>query len=605
MKRRHFLAAGSAFGLVGITTANLKQNKNLIGEVSIRQVVEASANQTRPVGPSSGKDARLKSSIIDLFERAQAFGFSGTVLVSRGKEVLVRSAFGYADRKQGVLNTPETVFNLASLDKQFIAAAVLRLQELGKLHTTDTLKKFFDFVPEEKSAISVHQLLSHTAGLKNDYWDEHPAMDKPAFVRFVIKDQALQSAPGKQWLYSNSGFVVLEEIIARASGKPYETFLQEALFAPAAMTSTGNQSRKWDSRKLAKYQLWTVDLPKAPWGDPTELLARPQPRWVLMSTVGDLFKWFLALNSNTVLTAESRRSLFTPYMADYGYGWNVVRTPRGTTLVHHGGSDSSSGMLATFRWFVDENIFVCVLSNTMNASLAADYFMNDLEAVIFGGVTYLPPAPTVPQSVPGAAILGKYAFSGGGEFEIRQATDSRMAIVTRNRRAMSLLRFPDAYATSDSVPQDKIAAEIILAATAGDAEPLRKVLAKEQSFDNLKFNFASAKQRLGELRNIRTIHQKWFMRNGVPEVQSFLRLEYEKGEVIRRVRHEVSGQMTFDSVTVPEGIESILAPTEDNHYAIWDFTLGTSARIVFDLQSKPAQLTLRGQHGSVIATKQE
>ena len=183
--------------------------------------------------------ADVGASLDDYFQRAAAHGFSGSVLVARGKEVLLRKGYGQADRRTHVPASPETAYNIASLDKQFIAAAVLRLEELGKLRTSDPLTRFFDFVPEEKKTITLHQLLSHTSGLRNEYWDEHPTLSREQFVRLVLAEEPLESAPGTAWSYSNSAFIVLERVIELASGRPYEQFLHDELFVPVGMAFSG------------------------------------------------------------------------------------------------------------------------------------------------------------------------------------------------------------------------------------------------------------------------------------------------------------------------------------------------------------------------------
>jgi CubicO group peptidase (beta-lactamase class C family) len=177
----------------------------------------ASAHRIGQVGPKQRTvvplSASLSTSLDNFFDREEAFGFSGSVIAARDDEIILHKGYGFSDRRRDAPNTPSTVFSLASLDKQFIAAAILRLEEMGKLHTTDPIAKFFDFVSEDKSAITLHHILSHTAGLRNEYWDQHPEMNRQAFVRLVLHDQPLLATPGKEWRYSNSGCIVLEEVI--------------------------------------------------------------------------------------------------------------------------------------------------------------------------------------------------------------------------------------------------------------------------------------------------------------------------------------------------------------------------------------------------------
>src|ERR1700694_2928739 len=147
----------------------------------------------------------VTSTLDDYFTRAAAHGFSGSVLVASGETVLLRKGYGLADRRAHEPATPETAFNIASLDKQFISAAILRLEELRKLKTSDPLGRFFDFVPLDKKDVTLHQVMSHTSGLANEYWDEHPRLTREQFVHFVLAEQKLESKPGTKWGYSNSG----------------------------------------------------------------------------------------------------------------------------------------------------------------------------------------------------------------------------------------------------------------------------------------------------------------------------------------------------------------------------------------------------------------
>src|ERR1043166_9908102 len=128
--------------------------------------------------------AGVPATLDHYFARAAAPGFSGSVLVARGNAVVFRKGYGLADRRAHVAATPETAYNIASLDKQFIAAAILKLEESGKLRTGDRLTRFFDLVPDDKKTITLHQLLSHTSGLRNDYWDEHAELSREEFVKF-------------------------------------------------------------------------------------------------------------------------------------------------------------------------------------------------------------------------------------------------------------------------------------------------------------------------------------------------------------------------------------------------------------------------------------
>jgi hypothetical protein len=325
-----------------------------------------------------------------------------------------------------------------------------------------------------------------------------------------------------------------------------------------------------------------------------------------MSTVEDMYRWYLALRSNHVLTAASAKKLFTVVKENYAYGWNVITTPRGTKLIEHGGSGSGVGMVATFRWFVDEGLFLVVLSNSTNPTLAADYFMGDVESVTFGGTPSLPPTPDG-KSAEAKKMLGSYTLANGAVFEIKQAIDGRLAVVTQDKRAITLFRFPDAAASDNSAPQDEIALEVLRGVMRNDYEPLRKVLWKEQPFEPLKASLEKnkpPKEAFGDLRGMSTVFQRWFFFGGKGEVHSFIRMEFERGEVVIRVIHFPSGEITLNMVKTPPGLEAVLVPTIGGSYSTWDFTLGHGARIALGQTDTTPRLIVSGDHSSIVASKQ-
>lgn len=551
----------------------------------------------------------LRGTLDDFFTRAEAHGFSGAVIVAQGETVILRKGYGFADRRRALPVTPTTAFDIASLDKQFIAAAILRLEEMGKLRTTDTLDRFFDFVSAEKRGITLHQLLTHTSGLPNAYWDEHAEMTRKEFVRYILRDQPLASPPGKQWRYSNSAFVVLEEIIEQVSGKPYDTFLHEALYLPAGMAHTGLPSADWNHMPVAQQQFWTLGDWRLGGMDVSDPLHRPRATWMVCSTVDDLFRWYLALRGNRILSQESKRKLFTPVLEDYAYGWNVVPTSRGTTLIEHGGGGTRMGMMATFRWFVSEDVFVGILSNSANPSLGADYFCGDVERILFGGDVHWPPASQAARTPLEPSLEGTYALPGGAKIDLVRVKTDRIVLRTRDARAMLFLRFPDAAAPPKNVPQDEDAASVFRGIAQGDFEPLRKVYDNGGSFETYKGGVQSLwmqwKAKYGDFHDVGTVYQRWFEFNGAPETQSFLRLQFERGDVLLRALRFPSGRMNLSPLNAPAEMEVVLAPVLEGTYSTWDFTLGAGATITLQPSHNghSAFLRIQGPHGSIDATK--
>jgi CubicO group peptidase (beta-lactamase class C family) len=521
--------------------------------------------------------ADIAASLDDYFSRAAAHGFSGSALVARGNKVLLRKGYGLAGRRERVDATPATAYNIASLDKQFIAAAILRLEELGKLNTSDPLTRFFDFVPDEKKTLTIHQLLSHTSGLRNEYWDEHPELSRERFVHFVLAEQPLESSPGSAWSYSNSGFIVLERVIEIASGRSYEQFLHDELFAPAGMANTGFALPRWNPRQVAHYDFWTVDSASlkgdASYDDP---LRRPPPFGVLLSTVDDLWKWRRALPR--VLSPASRAKLWKPVMNGYAYGWNIVVTTRGTRLVHHGGSDSTAGMLVTYRDYIDDDVFFVVATNSMQPGLVSDYLAADVEALLFGGCATLPP-PSVPNR---DTVAGKY-----GAYEIVAIKGGPLVLFTEDRSAMIALRFPSAAPL-----QDETANELVRATLAGDFAPLRAAThAGEDFVKRTQEAIAEWTKEYGKPTGVKTIGQRAFVFESEPELQSYVRVDFERGVEVLRVLHSGSGLLELGRLTMPPRIEMVLAPAGPGRWTTWDFKLGMGAIV----GREHGRLVLRGQ----------
>jgi len=511
--------------------------------------------------------ADAASSIDEYFTRLAAHGFSGAVLVARGEDVLLRKGYGLADKKRGIANRSDTAFNIASLDKQFIAAGILRLEEMGKLSVSDPISRFFDFVPDDKKNITLHQVLTHTAGFSDEYWDEHPELTRAEFIRWVVTERKLLASPGKEWSYASFDYWLLEEVIERASGMPFEEFLNRELFAPAGMRFTGFALPKWDRDNVAHTSLWTIPSSALPgelqFENPVD---RPAAWRVMLSTPEDLYRWYLALRAGRILTPESRKKLFTPVMENYAYGWYVAPTIRGTRLIHHGGGGSGVGTVVTFDWFVDEDTLVVITNNSIMSGFVADFIVADVEAMLFSGAAMMPPPP-VARKEP-ASVAGTYRLPRGGTFDVVQ-TSGPLVAVSRDPEAISALLLGGT--DNGNLAQDTLAADVLLEHAKGE----------------------------GALLDTATMHYRSFVRDGVPELQSFVRLRFEKSDVYLRVMHRPSGKVEIDRQRTPMGIEAVLAPSPQGGYTIWEPRLGSSVRVDFAERS----VRLTGSAGTVIATR--
>jgi len=311
-----------------------------------------------------------------VFQKAADEGFSGAVLVRHRGEIVLHDASGMANRELGLTNTTDTIFQMGSITKQFTGALILVLQEAGLLRVSDRLADHLEGVPEDKADITIHQLLTHTAGFETALGRDPEPLDREAFLALVWATPLVQP-PGRAYRYSNVGYSIAAAIAETVTGQGYEALLNERVLTPANMMETGSVIPDWSDRTIAVgYQGEFSLAPRSIWGD-------EGPYWNLLgnggllTTTNDLLKWHDALSMEAVLNADSI-SLFQGRHADvadspnnqldagrtfYGYGWRTIDTPAGIVLTHSG----SNGLhFSNFARFTEEDLIIIVHSNAQN-----------------------------------------------------------------------------------------------------------------------------------------------------------------------------------------------------------------------------------------------
>lgn len=286
-------------------------------------------------------------------------------IVQNGKVIRLKG-YGYADLENRVRTTPDTVFRLASLSKQFTATAILRLVEEEKIGLDDSITRYLKGVPEAWEPITLRHLLTHTSGLSDVDGIPGFSFRKDYTTEEFLREMGrlpLQSAPGERLVYCSSGYHMLGLVVEKVSGKPYEAFLQERFFQPLKMTSTGAWSvQKIVPNRAAGYEWENGAFQKSEYLRPRVTA----PGGGVLASVRDLAAWDLALQANKPLRADSLKQMTTPgtlrdgSTIPAGFGW-FISVQRGHKLIQHNGS--TSGFSTTLDRYVDDHLTLIVLCN--------------------------------------------------------------------------------------------------------------------------------------------------------------------------------------------------------------------------------------------------
>ena len=318
-------------------------------------------------GPERSDD--LAARLDRIFAEAYpATGPGAAVIVVQDGKPILRKGYGLANVELSVPITPEMVFRVGSVTKQFTAAAILKLVEAGRLSLSDEIGRFLPDFPTRGKKMTVEQLLTHTSGIKSvtgmPSWSPRMREDwTPAQIIAFFQNEPLDFEPGTKWKYNNSGYHLLGAIIEKVSGKKYEDFVAEAIFRPLGMERTryGSDAPIIPGR-VEGYQRTPGGLINAPYISMTQ----PYSAGALVSTVDDLTRWQAALDRDGFLSAESRRRMWTPVTLPdgtatrYGFGWGIWKY-EGHAVVEHGGA--INGFVTANMRLPDDRIYVAVLSN--------------------------------------------------------------------------------------------------------------------------------------------------------------------------------------------------------------------------------------------------
>lgn len=286
--------------------------------------------------------------------------------IVRNGSTVKTACYGLANLELQFPVTTNTVFEIGSVTKQFTATCILILQQQGKLTLQDRVSKHLTNTPPAWANITIQHLLSHTSGIRNytglDGFEYRRHLTQSQFIQ-SITGQALDFAPGNSWKYSNSGYNLLGYIIENVSGKSYWQFLREQILQPTGMTATTDRNPGFiiTNRADGYEQTNRVHINRD--YDLTDVFSAG----AMVSTLGDLIKWNNALDSDKILSANSKSLMWSRQLlidgkpTKYGLGW-YVETLEGYDVIGHGGA--TSGFSASIQRFPKERLTVILLTNT-------------------------------------------------------------------------------------------------------------------------------------------------------------------------------------------------------------------------------------------------
>ncbi|WP_394747553.1 serine hydrolase [Spongiimicrobium salis] len=313
----------------------------------------------------------LKSKLDNYLNAGVENGFSGSVLVAQKGKILLAKGYGMAHKEKNIPFTTTTVSTIGSVTKQFTATAILKLVELNKLKVTDSIHQFFNNLPEDKKNISIHQLLTHTAGLVDVIghgdFDDIP---KDQFFKTLFATTLLHQ-PGSKYAYSNSGYSILARIIEIVSGQDYEHFLNQHLFKPAGMRKTGYFIPHWNEDTVANgyyHNITNVGTMLSRYEKMEKVTWTLKGNGGIHSTIEDMYKWYLALKNNTILPKALFEKLTMPYVLEYegqssyyAYGWAIYNSDRDTKIISHNGGNAI--FFHDFIWLPKEDVLILLFTN--------------------------------------------------------------------------------------------------------------------------------------------------------------------------------------------------------------------------------------------------
>jgi CubicO group peptidase (beta-lactamase class C family) len=344
----------------------MKFNKSLLSGALLAGFLMAGTLQAQTDKIPSHKGAKIDS-LFSAYDSPDKPG--ATLALVHNGEIVFSKGYGSANLEYGIPNTPSTVFHIASISKQFTVFAVMLLEEDGKLSLDDDIRQYIPEVPDFGPTITLRHLANHTSGMRDQWnlltmagWRMDDVITKEHVLKLVSKQKELNFQPGEEFLYCNTGFTLLAEVVERVSGKTFAKFTQERIFKPLGMKSTLFYD---DHEKIVKNRAYSYK-PLPDEYKKSILSYANVGATSLFTTVEDLSLWVLNFKDPKVGSPELIEKMNTEATLNNGKTFGgalgqMVTPHEGLQQIHHGGADA--GYRTYLGRFPEEDFAVIVFSN--------------------------------------------------------------------------------------------------------------------------------------------------------------------------------------------------------------------------------------------------
>lgn len=342
-----------------------------------------------------GKVKTLSQRIDSVF--AAVPDFSGVVLVADKGKPIYHKAFDFANVEKKQKMDTASIFELASVSKQFTAMLIAMLHEEGKLDYDDLAEKYLPGLPYK--GITIRQLLTHTSGLPDyqklmdEKWDKSKVAANEDILIYLKKfHPASLFKPGGKYEYSNTGYVLLGSVVEKVSGKDFAAFVREKIFNSFEMFSTSIRTKR-EKDSIDNFALGYIFVPEKkryvradsfPSSNYTIWLGGRKGPGRVSSTTSDLLHWDRALYSEKLVSKKTSDEIFSPAklndgsFSDYGFGWMLRRDSTLGKIVYHTGDNP--GYKTEIIRFIDHDKTIIVLCN--NAHEKFDSLIKQTESLL-------------------------------------------------------------------------------------------------------------------------------------------------------------------------------------------------------------------------------